>query len=122
MGLLNINTLGTTFSIKAAQDEKYLNKLLDYYNQITDALKKQNNLKDSKQVAILAGILICDELYKEKQKSFELQQSLSKNNFTNSTQNNNDDLFQQQTQDDILNLDKFEKITNDIISKIEEVL
>lgn len=57
--------LGTSFSVKMKPDDEYLKKLLDYYKKITAQISKSNLLKPH-QVAILAGIMICDELYKEK--------------------------------------------------------
>lgn len=57
--------LGTSFSIKANEDEEYLKKLLKYYTQITDLITKNGTL-NNQQISILAGIMLCDELYKEK--------------------------------------------------------
>jgi len=65
MTSLQINMLGTSFSIKANEDEEYLKKLLKYYTQITDLITKNGTL-NNQQISILAGIMLCDELYKEK--------------------------------------------------------
>lgn len=104
MGLLSINVLGSSFAIQAKEDDEYLKKLLSYYKQITNEIERTDHLKDPKQTAILAGILLCDELYKEKEKNAKLQKTLKKNPSENP--NDND----------------IEKITNDLISKIEKVL
>lgn len=81
MGLLQINVLGTSFAIQAKEDDEYLEKLLNYYKQIVTEIEKSDNLTDQKQTAILAGILLCDELYKEKEKAARLKKSvLSKEN------------------------------------------
>ncbi len=77
MGTLKIDLLSTSFTIKANEDEEYLNKLLGYYKRIATEIEKNGNLKDPTQIAILAGIMICDELYKEKSvnaKSFKSRQ------------------------------------------------
>lgn len=108
MALLQINVLGTSFAISANEDEEYLKKLLSYYTQITEEVRKSDNLKDPKQTAILAGILLCDELYKEKEKRFKLKKDLS------SSQNETD---ADEADDEDIN-----QITSDLISKIEQVL
>ncbi len=66
MGKLQIDILGTSFAIQADEDNAYLKKLLKYYSQMTDEIEKGCSLKDSLQISILAGIFVCDELYKEK--------------------------------------------------------
>ena len=70
MGKLKIDMLGTSFTIQANEDNQYLEKLLGYYQRITDDVKRIDSIKSPLQVAILSGIMICDELYKEKQNGF----------------------------------------------------
>ena len=67
MGQLKIEMLGTAFTIQANEDNEYLEKLLGYYKRITDDVNKIDSIKNSLQTAILSGIMICDELYKEKE-------------------------------------------------------
>ena len=67
MGSLQIDMLGTSFSIKSSEDDEYLKKLLKYYTQIISQINKNGRLTPH-QVSILAGIMLCDELYKEKSK------------------------------------------------------
>lgn len=69
MGTLKIELLGTSFSIKASEDDDYLKKLLGYYKNIVDEIQKSGMLKSELHISILAGIMLCDELYKEKSKS-----------------------------------------------------
>ncbi len=90
MGRLQVNILGTSFSVQAREDDEYLKKLLSYYKEITDTIQRTGNLQDPMQISILAGITLVDELYKEKGK-------------------NADDI-------------EAEKITNDMILRITEVL
>ena len=68
MGTLQIDLLGTSFSIKATEDDQYLEKLLGYYKKIIEEIQKSGMLKEKLHVSILAGIMLCDELYKEKSK------------------------------------------------------
>ncbi len=67
MAKLKIDMLGTAFTIQANEDKEYLEKLLGYYKRITDDVTKIDSIKTPLQIAILSGIMICDELYKEKQ-------------------------------------------------------
>ena len=71
MGTLQINTLGTSFEIQAKEDDAYLKNLLSYFNQISNQIEATTELKDPLKIAILSGIMICDELYKEKKKNAE---------------------------------------------------
>ncbi len=73
MGRLKIDMLGTSFTIQANEDNQYLEKLLGYYKRITDDVKNIDSIKSSLQVAILSGIMICDELYKEKQNKIAME-------------------------------------------------
>ncbi|MBO5400376.1 MAG: cell division protein ZapA [Spirochaetaceae bacterium] len=71
MGTLQINTLGTSFEIQAKEDDAYLKNLLSYFNQVSNQIEATTELKDPLKIAILSGIMICDELYKEKKKNAE---------------------------------------------------
>lgn len=73
MGKLRIEMLGTSFTIQATEDEEYLNKLLGYYKRITQDVEKIDSVKNPLQTAILSGIMIVDELYKEKQKCIAME-------------------------------------------------
>ena len=73
MGKLKIEMLGTSFTIQANEDNAYLEKLLGYYKRITDDVSKIDSIKTPLQTAILSGIMICDELYKEKQNKVALE-------------------------------------------------
>ena len=70
--------LGTSFTIQANEDNQYLEKLLGYYQRITDDVKRIDSIKSPLQVAILSGIMICDELCKEKQKLQFTNQTINK--------------------------------------------
>ena len=71
MAVIQINILGTSFALKAQEDLPYLEKIRDYYKNVCDEIQKNDHIQDQKQTAVLAGILIADELYKEKQKAIE---------------------------------------------------
>ncbi len=54
--------------MKADEDLPYLEKIRDYYKNVCDEIQRNDGITDQKQIAVLAGILISDELFKEKQK------------------------------------------------------
>lgn len=69
MGSLQIDILGTSFSIKASEDDEYLKKLFGYYKKIIEEIQKSGMMRNDLHISILAGIMLCDELYKEKSKT-----------------------------------------------------
>lgn len=78
MAIIQINILGTSFALKAEEDLPYLEKIRDYYKNVCDEIQKNDGIQDQKQTAVLAGILIADELYKEKQKAMEAKDARDK--------------------------------------------
>ncbi|MDD7416641.1 MAG: cell division protein ZapA [Treponemataceae bacterium] len=78
MGNLQIDLLGTSFSIQANESPEYLEKLLDYYKKVVNQVDKEAKIKDPLKVAIISGIMICDELCKEKQKLQFTNQTINK--------------------------------------------
>lgn len=106
MGRLKIKMLGTSFTIQANEDNQYLEKLLGYYQRITDDVKRIDSIKSPLQVAILSGIMICDELYKEKQNKIALENGESV----------------AQISENSIDSDEIQRITLEMIKKIDKVL
>lgn len=104
MGKLRIEMLGTVFTIQANENSEYLQRLLGYYKQITDDVEKIDSIKSPLQIAILSGIMICDELYKEKQNKIALE---------NTTVLEGQNIEEQ---------NKIEQKTKEMIEKIQKVL
>ncbi|MBQ7752081.1 MAG: cell division protein ZapA [Treponema sp.] len=103
MGKLHIDTLGTSFTIQANGDDEYLKKLLSYYNKVAEEAQKITSLKTPLQTAILAGIMLCDEVYKDKQNKIAMEAG-------------------QIDPDVILESNEIERHTLDMIEKIGKVL
>ena len=106
MGRLKIEMLVTSFTIQANEDNQYLEKLLGYYQRITDDVKRIDSIKSPLQVAILSGIMICDELYKEKQNKIALENGESV----------------AQISENSIDSDEIQRITLEMIKKIDKVL
>ena len=112
MGSLKIDVFNTSFTINASEDDEYLQRLLVYYKKIVGQIQKSGSLINPLHVSALAGIMLCDELYKEKSK-IQLLQKVSKENMSGTS-------VSVETEDK--NLQKIENITFDMIQKIDEVL
>ena len=78
-GTLQIDLLGTSFSIKADEDTSYLEKILGYYKRIVNQIEAGGALTDPLKISILAGIMLSDELYKAKGRSLKFQAALENN-------------------------------------------
>ena len=78
MGTLQIDLLGTSFSLQTNEDEAYLEKLLTHYRRVVNQVDKEAKIKDPLKVAIISGIMISDELCKEKQKLQFTNQTINK--------------------------------------------
>ncbi|MCR5217175.1 cell division protein ZapA [Treponema sp.] len=79
MGKIQINLLGSSFTIQAKEDEDYLKKLVEYYREITRTITSAGKNMDSLQVSIIAGITLVDELYKEKKRNASCEKSIKEN-------------------------------------------
>lgn len=104
MGTLSINTLGTSFTIQAGEESEYLSKLFGYYERISNQIKDSGILKDNTQIAIMSGIMICDELYKEKLRKINAENGIII------------DDYDEETEEDI------NRRTLEMINKIDQVL
>ena len=67
-GNLQIDVLGTSFAIQADEKPAYLAALYSHYKKNIEQIEATSGLHDPVKIAIIAGILLCDELYKEKMK------------------------------------------------------
>lgn len=79
MGKLQIDILGTSFTVSAKEDDEYLKKLLGYYKDICNTIQTAGKLRNQLQVSILAGITLVDELYKSKKETALYQNRINSN-------------------------------------------
>ena len=79
MGKLQINLLGTSFTIQANEDDEHLQKLLGYYSRIVQDVSQIDSVKTPLQTSILAGIMLCDEVYKEKSNAVAMEKNQTQN-------------------------------------------
>jgi len=63
---LRIDLLGTSFSIRSDKDPLHLKKLLDRYKRVVEDTRLGTGLSDPLKIAILAGIVLCDDIEKNR--------------------------------------------------------
>lgn len=68
-GTLQIDSLGTSFSIQSEEKSEYLEVLYEYFKKTIKQIEQNTGITDPIKIAILANIQIIDELYKEKIKT-----------------------------------------------------
>ena len=74
---LHISILGTSFSIQSDEDSEYLTRLLKYYESVVQNIQQTTPLKEPIKTAVLAGIMLTDELFKA-----QLSKDSTKENYT----------------------------------------
>jgi len=65
-GHLQIDILGTSFALEADQPSDYLKSIYSHYKQVVTEVQKTSGVNDTLKIAIIAGILLSDELSKER--------------------------------------------------------
>lgn len=61
-----IEMLGTAFTIQVDEDEAYLRRVVEYLREKTRQVERSVSVSDPLKVAILAGVLVVDELLKSR--------------------------------------------------------
>jgi cell division protein ZapA (FtsZ GTPase activity inhibitor) len=63
---LQINVLGTSFTIRADEDEAYMKRILWYLERKIEETKERTPIADPVKISILTSFYIIDELLREK--------------------------------------------------------
>lgn len=63
-GHLTVNLLGTSFELEADQKDEYLQALYGYYISAIEKARATANVEDPLKLAIVAGLLLSDEVFK----------------------------------------------------------
>ena len=64
--LLSVQLLGTSFSLKSTENLDYLKEVLTYFEERIEETKSGVSLQDPLKIALLTGIVLADELLKER--------------------------------------------------------
>ncbi|TFG65079.1 MAG: cell division protein ZapA [Spirochaetales bacterium] len=72
--VVHIQILGTSFDLRSDEDPDYMNQLITYLHKKIEETRKITGNKDSLRIALLAGLLITDDLFKSRQKGESLFQ------------------------------------------------
>lgn len=65
---LKIKMLGTSFSIQSSESLDHLDTILSYYKSKVEEINEKTVKADPLKLAIVAGLNIVDELFKEKKR------------------------------------------------------
>lgn len=65
-GHLQIDLLGTSFALEAGESDDYLESIYSHYTQVVADVQQTSGVSEPLKVAIIAGILLSDELSKER--------------------------------------------------------
>ena len=66
--LLSVQLLGTSFSLKSTENLDYLKEVVAYYEVKVEETRRGVSLQDPLKIALLTGIVLADELLKERSK------------------------------------------------------
>jgi cell division protein ZapA (FtsZ GTPase activity inhibitor) len=64
--LLSVQLLGTSFSLKSTENLDYLRAVVAYYEEKIEETRRGVSLQDPLKIALLTGIVLADELLKER--------------------------------------------------------
>ena len=64
--LLSVQLLGTSFSLKSTENLDYLKEVVAYYEEKVEETRRGVSLQDPLKIALLTGIVLADELIKER--------------------------------------------------------
>ena len=64
--MLSVQMLGTSFSLKSTENLDYLREVVAYYERRVEETRKGVSLQDPLKIALLTGIVLADELLKER--------------------------------------------------------
>jgi len=93
---LRIDILGAAFSISVEEDALYMQNLLTSYQRVVENTRKQTGMTDPLKTAVLSGLLLCDEVEKLR--------------------------TQQQTGKGALDVLEAERLTDDLIERLDKAL
>ena len=66
--MVRIELLGTSFTVDADESPEYLNQLIEYLHAQVQQIEKTVATGDPLKKAILAALLVTDELFQQRQK------------------------------------------------------
>lgn len=67
---LKVKILGTTFSIQSSENREYLEEIIEYFKLKVEEINEKAPATDPLKAAILAGLNVVDELFKERNSKY----------------------------------------------------
>ncbi len=65
--LVDIKVLGTSFRIQVNEDQEYMEKIIDYLQNVISKVELTTSIKDPLKTSILSSVFVIDELFKIKE-------------------------------------------------------
>ena len=65
-GHLQIDLLGVSFALEAGESDDYLKSIYSHYSKVVADVQQTSGVSEPIKIAIIAGILLSDELSKER--------------------------------------------------------
>ena len=65
-GQVRVNIFGTEYSLIADNDEEYVRQVAQYIDEKMREIDRNNNIKSTGKLAVLAALNIADELFQER--------------------------------------------------------
>jgi cell division protein ZapA (FtsZ GTPase activity inhibitor) len=66
---VQIKLLGTSFTIQVDEDPQYIQQLVAFLERKSREIEESGSVKDPLRISILTGLLVADELFKERERS-----------------------------------------------------
>lgn len=67
--MVHVQILGNSFDLRSDEDPVYMNQLITYLKRKIEETGRLTGGKDALKTAIIAGLLITDELFKSRKKA-----------------------------------------------------
>ena len=109
---MRIEVLGTAFTIETDEDPEYVADIVDYYKTKVQEIRKSVSTSDPLKISILSGLLVIDELFRER----------SRDDGTSDSDRNSDRDSDEGTRVPYSDPEEVARITDELIEKLNETL
>jgi len=76
-GQIRVNIFGTEYSLRSDDNENYIKEIARYLDQKMREVDKNNSIKSSSKISVLAALNVVDELFQEQKYKEKLLNQLN---------------------------------------------
>lgn len=76
-GQIRVNIFGTEYTLRADENENYINEIARYLDEKMREVDKNSSIKSSSKISILAALNVVDELFQERKYKEKLLNQLN---------------------------------------------